>query len=94
MGKNSISVHSAAGDIGGGFNVGGGSQPSAPSVHPNYNIGANGSDSPEGAGFGDKADQTAVSVQEVQFATGLPESYSGAGLGDTLVGGLGTPPKA
>jgi hypothetical protein len=93
VGKNSISTHSAAGDIGGGFNVGGGSTPSAPSVHPNVNIGANGGDSPEGASFGDTKDQTPISVTEVQFATGIPESYTPMS-GDSMVGGLGTPPKA
>jgi len=91
--KDAISVHSPANDLAGGFNVGGGKQAPNPSVHPDINVSGSSGDSPQGATFGDTDGRTPVSVEEVQLATGIPESYSN-GLGDTLVQGLGTPPKA
>lgn len=91
--KDAISVHSPANDLQGGWGTGGGKQAPAPSVFPDINVSGKSGDSPNGSTFGDTDGRTPVSVEEVQLATGIPESYD-AGLGDTLVQGLGTPPKA
>lgn len=93
--QGSVSVHGPAEDLGSGFSVGGGSQPAAPSVHPDVNVsGESFSDKPVGNSFGNTDMRTPVSVEEVQVAEGIPTGYSEAGLGGTLVGGLGNPPKA
>lgn len=91
--KDAISVHSPANDLSGGWGAGGSKQAPAPSVFPDINVSGSSGDRPAGAAFGDTDGRTPVSVEEVQVATGIPESYS-SGLGDTLVQGLGTPPKA
>jgi hypothetical protein len=94
MNKGNISVHSPANDLTSGFNVGGKSGPGAPSVHPDVNVsGESMSGKAVGHDFGSTDGRTPVSVEEVQMATGIPTSYSEAGLGGTLIGGLGNPPK-
>ena len=92
--KGSMSVHSPASGLAEDWGAGGsGGQAPAPTVHPDINVSGSGGDTPSGATFGDTDMRTAVSVEEVQLATGIPENFS-AGLGDNVAGALGTPPKA
>ena len=96
MAKN-FSIHSPAGDMTAGFDVGGGSKPAAPSVHPNVNIsGVTAQGKTTGAEFGATSapgDRTPVSVEEVQYVTGVPTSGEITSLGPTMAGGLGVPPR-
>lgn len=88
------SVHSPAQGLTDGFNVGGGSAAPAPTYHPDISMTSkSGDDAPgaraceEFAGMG----PSEGAVKGVQLVEG-PESYS-PGEGDSMVGGLGTPPR-
>lgn len=94
-----FSIHSPAGGLTEGFGVGGGSKPAAPSVHPNVNVsGVSSQGTTSGHTFGQPSanlpgNKSSVSVDEVQYATGVPEQGDAIGLGPSMAGGLGTPPR-
>ena len=71
-------IYSPAEDLSKGFNIGGKSDPPKPTIHsPMADMGS--SDASPGSSFGDLDARTPISLNEVQFATGLPETDA-AGL--------------
>ena len=94
-----FSMHSPAGDMTSGFGVGGGSKPAPPSYHPSVNVsGVTAQGTKSGNEFGKASanapqERTPISVEEVQFAGGIPDSGEVTSLGPTMAGGLGNPPR-
>ena len=88
-------MYSPADGLSDGFNVGGGSTPAAPSVYPEIDMTGASGDTAQGSkaaeSFGMMSESPGA-VQGVQLATGAPEGYS-PDPSDSMVGGLGTPPK-
>lgn len=99
MAPKDFSMHSPASGLTDGFGVGGGSKPAAPSYHPDVNVsGATAQGTNSGNEFGNASPnapqaRTPISVEEVQFAGGIPDSGEVQSLGPTMAGGLGNPPR-
>lgn len=92
--KDEQLVHSPAEGLTDGFAVGGGSQPPEPSWHPDVSMTSKSGDSAPGARACEEfagVGPSSGAVQGVQLVEG-PESYT-PGEGDSMVGGLGTPPR-
>lgn len=97
MGKgDSSDFHSPAQGLTEGFSVGGSSNPPTPSWYPDPRMteksgmpdASNVEAAPEFAGMG----PSEGAISGVQLFTGAPSSYSPV-EGDSMVGGLGTPPR-
>jgi hypothetical protein len=93
MSDEKSSVHSPAKGLTEGFNVGGSSNPGEPSFHPDVQMTERGAQAPgvkeqdAVAGVG----ATSGAVPFAQLST-ISDSYT-PGDGDSMVGGLGTPPR-
>lgn len=85
------SIHSPAGDIASGFNVGGGSTPAQPSVHPDISMTERGSQAPGTSEMGEIAGVGSTSGA-FPFAQLIDAPSTYDTNGDPMVGGMGKPP--
>lgn len=91
-----VSIHSPAGDMTSGFDVGGGRTPPAPSVHPDISMTSkSGGGLSQGPGTRDMGEIGGVGSTSgaVPFSQLIdaPSSYDTGG--DPMVGGIGKPPR-
>ena len=91
--KDSSSIHSPAIGLTDGFGVGGSSTPGMPSVHPDISMVERGA---QGSGTSEVGEIGGVGSTRGAFpfaqTIDKPSGYT-PGDGDSMVGGMGTPPK-